>query len=106
MLPPPGRAQAPAVAGFEARKPKVRKWSGKVIASRLREREELCGDLDANGVKTNVLGAGVAAARTKEAGCRAEGANLDRLAEDVSLAIGHDRPHRGCSLNSVLTRKV
>ena len=43
-------------------------------------------------MKANVLGTRVAAARPKEAGCRAQGAKLDGLAEDIPLAIGHDAP--------------
>ena len=67
---PAGGADAPAIAGLQARKIVVGHRSGKIVAGFEAKRQELGGDFDADGVATAILGAGVALAVAEEAGER------------------------------------
>src|SRR5438270_3347537 len=59
---PARRAQAPAIAGLEAREADLRHRGREIVAGRLRENEELGIDMRAHRVHAKIVGAGVAAA--------------------------------------------
>jgi hypothetical protein len=85
-LEPAGGAQAPAVAGFEARKAVLRHGGREVVAEGLGGFEEGGVDDAADGVDAEVVGAGLAAAGAVEAGHRLAAADAERLAKDVFAA--------------------
>src|SRR5207249_3244976 len=84
---PARRAQAPPVAGPEAREAVLRVWGAEVIASSGGELEELGGHLRAHDVHADILGPGVAASIPKEARERVEPAGRELTAEDVQSQI-------------------
>ena len=88
-LEPAGGAEAPAVAGLEAVEAVLRHGGGEVVAEGLGGGEEGGVDDTADGVDTEVVGAGLAAAGAVEAGHGFAAACAKRLAEDV-LAAGFD----------------
>src|SRR5512134_2894838 len=55
-LHPSGRANAPSIAGLEAREAELRSWRRQVVAVGLREDEERLRDLGADCVRADVLG--------------------------------------------------
>src|SRR5689334_15573056 len=65
---PAGRAEAPAVAGLQARKAVLREGRREIVAGALGVGEELGGDDAADGVAADILGRGVAAAVAEESG--------------------------------------
>ena len=86
-LEPSGRADAPAVAGFEAGKAKLRHGSAQIVAERLGGFEEGSVDDAADGVEAEVFGTGLAAAGAVEAGHRLAATDIKRLAEDVLATV-------------------
>ena len=95
-LQPAAGADAPVVAGLEARESELRHGRGEIVAELRGDGEELGSDDAADGVYAAVVGAGVAAAVTIEAGKRIEAARLERLTEDVLLGgwLGLAAVHR------------
>ena len=92
---PAGGTHAPAVAGFEAGKAKLRHGSAEVVAERLGGFEEGSVDDAADGVDAEVFGAGLAAAGAVEAGHRLAATDIKRLTEDVLATVldGFDVGH-------------
>jgi hypothetical protein len=86
-LEPTGGTDAPAVAGFEAGKAKLRHGSAQIVAERLGGFEESSVDDAADGVEAEVFGAGLAAAGAVEAGHRLAATDIKRLAEDVLATV-------------------
>jgi hypothetical protein len=95
-LEPAGRADAPAVAGFEAGKTKLRHRSAEVVAESLGGFEKRNVDYAADGVDAVIVGAGLAATGAVEAGHGLAAADVEGLAEDVLAAVfdGFDFGHR------------
>ena len=85
-LKPSRSADAPAIAGFEARKAKL--WHGRaeVVAEELGDAEELFVDDAADGVDAEVVRTGLAAAGAVEACHGLAAADLERLAKNISSA--------------------
>ena|SRR5271165_729455 len=81
---PTRRAQAPAVAGFEAGKAEFRHWCREVIAARFGKIEKLGRRYDANRVAADVINPGVAAAVPIKSRHRVDRAGLERFAEYVA----------------------
>jgi hypothetical protein len=86
-LEPTGGADTPSVAGFEAGEAELRHGGGKIVAESLGCFEEGGVDDAADGVDAEVVGAGLAAAGTEEAGHGFAAADVERLAEDVFAAV-------------------
>jgi hypothetical protein len=86
-LEPTGGTDAPAVAGFEAGKAKLRHGCAEIVADRLGGFEEGSIDDAADGVDAEVFGAGLAAAGAVEAGHRLTATDIKRLAEDVLATV-------------------
>ena len=86
-LEPAGGTDAPAVAGFETGKAKLRHGSAEVVAEGFRGFKEWLVYDAADGVNSVIVGAGFAAAGAVEAGHGIAAACGERLAEYV-LAAG------------------
>lgn len=87
---PSRRAETPAIARSEARKPRRGMRRHQVVAPATAVFEELGGDPGTDHVGTEVLRPGAAATVAVEAGQWVFAARLQRLAEDVQLFC-HDR---------------
>jgi hypothetical protein len=87
-LQPIGCGHTPAVAGNESREPILRHRCDQVVADPLLVLEKLDGDNRANRVAPQVLGTGVAAPITKEAGDRVGTAGSERPAQDIEVVHG------------------
>src|SRR5213082_2743472 len=81
---PARRAQAPAIAGLEAREADLRHRGREIVAGRLRENEELGIDMRADRVHAKIVGAGVAAAGAVKPGHRVRAAFCEWLAQHVA----------------------
>jgi len=94
-LEPAGGTDAPAVAGFEAGKAKLRHGCAEIVAKRLGGLKEGSVDDAADGVDAEVFGAGLAAAGAVEAGHRLAATDIKRLTEDVLATVldGFDVGH-------------
>lgn len=90
-LQPAGGADAPAVAGLEAGKAVLRHGGGKIVAETSGGGEELGCDDAADGVDTDVVRAGAAAAVAIEARHGVVPARFERLTKNI---------FRGCGLRS------
>jgi len=95
-LEPAGRADAPAVAGFEAGEAKLRQRGTEIVAQSLGGFKEWSVDDAADGVDAMVFGARLATARAVKTRHRLAAADVERLAEDVFTAVldGFDGGHR------------
>jgi hypothetical protein len=95
-LEPSGRADAPAVAGFEAGKTKLRHRSAEVVAESLGGFEKRSVDDAADRVDAVIVRAGLATAAAVEAGHGFAAADVKGLAEDVLAAVfdGFNFRHR------------
>ena len=85
-LKPPRGADAPAIAGFEARKAKLRHGRAEVVAEEFGDAKELLVDDAADGVDAEVVRTGLAAAGAIETCHGLAAADLERLAENISSA--------------------
>lgn len=85
-LEPAGRRHAPPIAGYKPRESILRHWCDQVVAGASLVLEKFGGDDRADRMTPKVLGAGVAAAITKEAGNRVRAAGGERTAEDVDVS--------------------
>ena len=89
-LEPARGAHAPAVAGLEARKSRLRARRRQIVSGLATEREELRVDDRADRVAAQVLGPRRAAAVAEEAGQRPARAFEQRAADDVPVRISGD----------------
>ena len=92
-LEPAGGADTPAITGFEAWESVLEHRGDQVVAKLTGDAEEVFVDDAADGVDTEVVGAGVAAAVTVESGrrvLRLAATDVERLAEYIAAA-GFDR---------------
>ena len=85
-LQPARGADTPTVAGFEASEAVLGHGGGEVIAQRLRRGEEGLVDDTADGMDSEVIRAGLAAACAIEAGHWGTAAGGEGLAEDILAA--------------------
>jgi hypothetical protein len=85
-LKPVGCGHAPPIARYEPREAILRHWRDQVVADALLVFEKLGGDNSADRVTAKVLGTGVTAAITKEAGNRVGAAGGERSAQDVDIS--------------------
>jgi hypothetical protein len=85
---PAGDAEAPAIAGFEAGEVPLGGGRGKVVAAEEGEVQELFGGFDADGVLTDVSGAGAAVAVAVEPGHGFAAAAGEWFEEDVGTHGG------------------
>lgn len=83
-LKPAGGAYAPSVARLEAGKAELKHRRAEVIPEELGDAEKLVVDNTADGVDSEVVGAGLAAAGAVETRHGLTAAHLQRLAEHVS----------------------
>ena len=83
-LKPAGGTDAPAVAGLETRESVLGHGGDEVVAKGLGRGEEWGVHDAADGVDTEIVGAGVAATIAIEAGHRLTAAGLQRLAKDIT----------------------
>ena len=99
-LKPTGGADTPAVSGFEASEAELRHGGAEVVAKGFRGFEEWFVYDAADGVDSVIIGAGLAAAGTVEAGHGLAAADIQRLAKDVLATIldRFDGGHAGRSL--------
>jgi hypothetical protein len=86
-LEPAGGTDAPAVAGLEAGESVLRHGGGEIVAERFGGGEEWGVDDATDGVDTEIVGAGVAAAVAVEAGHRLAATGGQRLAEYVAGGV-------------------
>jgi hypothetical protein len=80
---PPRCAQTPAITGLQSRKAEFRDRSREIIARGLRILEKSSRHNGAHGVAADILAASVAAAVAKKPRHRAQGADLESIAEHV-----------------------
>src|SRR5882724_5531634 len=80
---PPRCAQTPAITRLKSRKAEFRDRRREIIAAGLRILKKSRGHDDAHGVAAGVLAAGVTAAVPKETRHRAQGADIESIAEHV-----------------------
>ena len=90
---PARSANTPAVAGFQPPEFQLRSRSREVVAAGQAEGEKFLGDLDANGVASTILGAGIAEAVAEEAGDRLVRARLQGTAKNIARGKGSHRPN-------------
>ena len=86
---PAVRAQAPAVARLEPRKPPLGVRCREVVADACTEDEELLRHDSAHGVDAEILAARTAAPVAPEAGQRVEAAGLEWSPEDIATFRSH-----------------
>src|SRR5262245_39260519 len=89
LLPTRG-AQAPAIAGLQAREADLRDRRAQIVALTLAEGQELRRHFGAHHMGADILGAGLAAAAAVEAAERPDGARLQPFAKDVAI-LWHGR---------------
>ena len=87
-LQPSRRTHAPAIARLEPRETELRHGRREVIAQARGHGEKFLRDNAADGVQTEIVRAGVAAAIAKKAGHWLASAGFQRLPEDVFLRSG------------------
>ena len=88
---PSRRAQAPTVAGYEARKPVLGVWRAEVVSAVFGERQKRFGHLCTHDVNTAVLGPGVARAVPGPPRHRVGGTARERSATHVESVSGGAR---------------
>jgi hypothetical protein len=75
-LSPSCRAKAPAVAGLEPGETKLRDRGDEIVSLLPAELQKFSGDLSADGMRPDILVAGLAGTRAPESGPRGQGAYL------------------------------
>ena len=83
---PARRAQAPTIAGLQARKAELGDRSREIVAAGFREREKPCGHDHTDRVAADIFAARVAAPVAEEAGHGLQRADLQPLAEHIAGA--------------------
>jgi hypothetical protein len=83
-LEPPGGADTPAIAGFQAGESELRQRRTQIVAKKPGDTKKLFVNHAADGMDAKVFGAGLAAAVSIEAGHRLAATDLQGLPEDIS----------------------